>query len=279
MKEMLININGDFTKGELSVLDHGLLYGYGLFETMRAYEGKVFSASRHLDRLYASAAKIGMVLPWTQDELLLELKRSVAKISAPNLYIRLTLSKGTDVDGPLSPSFIIFVRPYEPMPPSCYQRGWSLATVTARKNSTSLLSRLKSLNYLENLIALQEAKLNLADEGLFLNELGYVAEGTRSNIFLVAQDRLITPSVETGILNGITRQIVLETATANGLCCEECFITQDMLASSDEVFCTNSLMEIMPVTRVDREIVGSGMLGTITQKLMQKYTDLVSKTI
>jgi branched-subunit amino acid aminotransferase/4-amino-4-deoxychorismate lyase len=273
----MININGDFTKKEISVLDQGFLYGFGLFETMRVYEGTVFSVEKHLDRLYAGAKALEWSLPWTPGELMIEIKRSVELLPCADLYLRLTVSKGNDIHGNTPPSFMILVRPYDVLPVDCYERGWSLVTVSTRKNSTSLLSRLKSLNYLDNILAKQEAKLKSADEGLFLNELGYVAEGTISNIFLSVKDTLITPSLSTGILNGITRQVVLDIAKNQGIVCEERYLTLDELVLAEEIFCTNSLLEIMPVTSLNAHAVGIGKSGPMTEILSRQYSLLVGR--
>lgn len=270
----IINVNGDFTKHMVHVLDQGFLYGFGLFETMRAYHGQVFSLDRHLDRLYSSAALLAWELPWTAKQLEMEIERSVANFSCPDLYVRLSVSRG-DMAGQTPPSFVIIVRPYEPLAPVCYEQGWSMLQVAIRRNSTSLLSRVKSMNYLDNLLAKQEAKQSGADEGLLLNEQGYVAEGTLSNIFMVVKSKLITPAVETGILNGVTRQLVLELAQAQGLVCEERLIALAEIATAEELFCTNSLMEIMPVTCWENHKVGGGVPGPVTQMLRNEYAKLI----
>jgi branched-chain amino acid aminotransferase len=276
MEKLLININGDTSTQSISVLDHGFLYGFGLFETMRAYDGYVYGLEHHLKRLTAGAASLGWDIPWTQEELTREIEKLVMHDACPNLYIRLTISRGAGSASPdpmtcLNPNYIIFARPYRALPEETYQRGWRLSQATIRRNSSSPLSRIKSLNYLDNILAKQEAKRHHADEGLLLNEAGYVAEGSMSNIFLVQDGVLVTPCIETGILNGITRQTILDIARSHNIPCKEKYVTLTDLAMAEELFCTSSLLEVMPVTSWNEKPVGTGRAGEVTQKFRQWY--------
>jgi branched-chain amino acid aminotransferase len=280
MERLLININGDTSAQSISVLDHGFLYGFGLFETMRAYDGYVFGLEHHLERLAASAASLGWDIPWTKEELTEELEKLVMHDSCTDLYIRLTISRGAGLASPepttcSNPNYIIFVRPYRALSEETYQRGWRLSQVTIRRNSSSPLSRIKSLNYLDNILAKQEAKRQHADEGLLLNEAGDVAEGSMSNIFLIQDGALITPCIETGILNGITRQTILDIARLRSIPCKEKYVTVTDLAIAEELFCTSSLLEVMPVTSWNGKPVGTGKAGDATQKFRKWYQDYI----
>jgi branched-chain amino acid aminotransferase len=280
-----IFLNGSFvdsTRAKISVLDRGFLYGDGLFETMRAYSGEVFRLGDHLDRLFRSAKEIGISIPYSQKEL----KSIVNKLIKINMisqgYIRATISKGVSDFGLISkpkssPTLVIVARVFKPYSPSEYRKGWRAIVVETRQNQASPLSRLKSLNFLNNILARREAELKGADEGIFLNTLGEVCEASTSNIFLVKKGVVITPPEESGLLPGITRKVVLELTSSLGVEAWEKKVFLDDLMVADESFLTNSLIEIMPVVEIDGRALGNGKPGKVTQRIHKAYQELVNR--
>ncbi|HWR39309.1 MAG TPA: aminodeoxychorismate lyase [Patescibacteria group bacterium] len=280
---MLIHWNGAVTTVEqsrISPLDHGFLYGHGLFETLRVYHGQPFAWDRHYRRLQAGAT----LLEWPKLPRSEDLDRRMQELlTASGLVeasIRLTLSRGAGAPRPDpsscgSLSVVIFAQAYTPPPAEVYQRGWSLQTTGYTRNQQSPLCRLKSANYLENLLAKQAASRSGAKEALFLNTRGTVAEGTMSNLFIVEKGCLLTPDIASGLLPGITREIILELARKSDLDVSEEPISLQRAMESDEVFLSSSLLEIMPVTLWDGQAVGGD--GNITQQLRQLYREQVQK--
>lgn len=281
IQDSIINVNGQVNQTSISVMDYGFLYGFGLFETMRAYDGTIFCLERHLERLYYSAERLQWGLPWGKEELAGQVTQTLRSLSGGNGYVRLSVTRGIgtslDLASCIKPSFAVMVRPYQPLSAQRYQQGWHLITSTIRRNSTSPFSRVKSLNYADNILAKQEAKDKGADEGLLLNEAGYVAEGCTSNVFVVKNGMLGTPCLESGILNGITRQIVMEIAKKAAVPVVEKRLLPTALADADEVFCTNSLLEIMPVTRWEGKGINQGALGPITGFIQDQYQQMVQR--
>ncbi|MFB0528217.1 MAG: aminotransferase class IV, partial [bacterium] len=249
-----IFVNGSFvnlSRAKISVFDRGFLYGDGLFETMRAYWGEVFRLGDHLDRLCRSAKEIELSFSYSPKELKNIIKKILRINSLSDAYIRLTLSRGVSEPGLISKpkssaTLVIVARKFNPLSPSEYRRGWRATIVEARQNQASPVSRLKSLNFLNNILARKEAKAKRVDEGILLNTLGEVTEASTSNIFLVKRDSVITPREESGLLPGITRGVVLELATSLGLKAYKRKVSLDELMGAEEAFLTNSLIEIMP---------------------------------
>jgi len=273
--EVLIRINGQ-NSDQISVLDHAFLYGFGLFETMRGYDGAIFCLQEHLDRLYQAAESLQWILPWEKKELQAAVLDTIQKVDHPDLYIRLNVTRGLgkspDPTTCENPSYVVIVKPYHKSP----LEGWDLKPVSIRRNTTSITSRIKSLNYLDSILAKQEAKANNAHEGLMLNEKGEVAEGSMSNLFIVTKAKtLATSNLESGILNGITRQVVLKLAKELHIPFEERIIELPELDKAAEIFCTSSLVELMPVLQWKNKTVGSGHIGPITQSLLNSYRDRV----
>jgi branched-chain amino acid aminotransferase group I len=266
------------SQASISVLDYGFLYGFGLFETMRAYGGVVFRLESHLERMARSTETLGIPINTA------ELKDGVADTLHANKLIearvRITVSagEGSMTPDPTTcgqPTVLIMASPYQPYPEAVYQKGFSAVISSVRRNSQSPLSRIKSANYLESLLAKQEARAAGADEALRLNERGFLAEASMSNIFLVTDGALKTPGVESGILPGITRQVVLETASRLNIGASEQDIRPEEVFQAQEAFLTNSLMEIMPLTGIDSKTIGSGEPGPVTRRLMAAYRELV----
>jgi len=279
----IVYLNGSLIPGsqaKISVLDYGFLYGFGLFETMRAYGGQVFRLDSHVRRLADSAEILG--LPIRALELQGAVMDTIRANRLSDARIRITVSagEGSMVPDPATchvPTVLIMARDYHPYPEPVYETGFSAVVSAIRRNSQSPLSGLKSANYLESMLAKQEARTAGVDEVLCLNEKGLLAEASMSNIFLVNDGVLQTPRVENGILPGITREVVLEMASQLGITISEQDIVPDELSLSQEAFLTNSLIEIMPLTEVDGEPVGSGRPGLVTQRLMVAYREMVHR--
>ena len=277
----IVYLNGSLiprSQARISALDYGFLYGFGLFETMRAYEGQVFRLDRHLNRLVHSAEVLGLPIGVT------DLKSAVmATIQANQLgdaRVRITISigEGGIVPDPSTcdkPTVLILAGHYQPYPEQVYEKGFRAIVSSIRRNSQSPLSKLKSANYLESILARQEARAAGIDEALCLNEKGLLAEASMSNIFLVTNSILRTPGQDSGILPGITRETILELASPLGINTVEHDIRLDELFQAQETFLTNSLMEIVPLTEVDGKPIGSGKPGPFTKRLAMAYKKLV----
>ena len=277
----IVYLNGSLiprSQARISALDYGFLYGFGLFETMRAYGGQVFRLDSHLNRLARSAEILGLPIQ------ALDLKGAVMdtihanKLSDARVRITISIGEGGMVPDPSActqPTVLILAGHYKPYPKQVYEKGFRAVVSSIRRNSQSPLSRLKSANYLENMLAKQEARAAGVDEAICLNEKGLLAEASMSNIFLVNDGMLRTPGVESGILPGITREVVLELAPQLDIDTFEQDIRLDELFQTQEAFLTNSLMEIMPLTEIDGKPVGSGEPESVTRRLMANYKKLV----
>jgi branched-chain amino acid aminotransferase len=277
----IVYLNGALvprSRAGISVLDYGFLYGFGLFETMRAYGGRIFRLKSHLERLARSAETLGIPIKTS------ELKGAVAdtiranKLSEARVRLAVSAGEGSTTPDPTTcaqPTVLITASHYQPYPESVYQKGFSAVVSSTRRNSRSPLSRIKSANYLESLLARQEARAAGADEALCLNERGFLAEASMSNIFLIADGTLKTPGVDSGILPGITRRVVLEIASRLNISALEQDIRPEEVFQAQEALLTNSLMEIMPLTGVDGKTIGSGEPGPVTRRLMATYRELV----
>ncbi len=276
--EQIIYMNGKLIAAQtgcLSLYDHGFLYGHGLFETMRAYQGNVFRLEAHLNRLARSMSVLGWPCV-SMDELRKAVYSTIRANQLSDASIRLTLSRGIGLARPDattcgSPTMIVFATPYVALSPKSYDAGWSLATVHIRRNLTSPLCSIKSANYLDNLLAKAEAQKQGGREALLLNTAGYVAEGTMCNLFFVIDGKLITPDIASGLLAGITRQVILELALQQGLLIEERPVLPDEITMASEAFLTSSLVELMPVTLLDGSAIGDGRPGIITKRLSAAY--------
>ncbi len=286
MKE-IIYLNGDLIPGsqaKISPFNHGFLYGYGLFETMRAYGGSIFRLDRHLARLHEAAETLGIASELAAFDLETAchdlLKAN--KLAEARIRITATAGEGDMVPNPdtcRGVTIFIAAQKLIPPPPESYKRGYSAILSSYRRNSRSPLSGLKSTSYLENFLARQEARAAGVNEVVLLNEKGFVAEGSSTNIFLVNGETLITPSIESGVLPGITREAVLELAQTIGIMSLVRQVELSELIEADEAFLTSSTIETMPLTRLDGKPIGSGKPGPVTQQLMSSYRELVAKEI
>ncbi len=279
----IVYLNGSLiprSQASISALDYGFLYGFGLFETMRAYRGRVFQLERHLSRL-ARAAKI-LRLPIGTLDLKGAVMDTIQANKLDNARIRITVSLGEggmtpDAGTCIKPTVLVMAGHYQPYPREVYQKGFSAIVSSIRRNSQSPLSKLKSTNYLESILARQEAGAAGVDEALCLNEKGVLAEASMSNIFVVTEGTLRTPREDSGILPGITRGIVLELASQLGIDTAEHDIKLEELFQAKEAFLTNSLIEVMPLTVIEGKLIGSGKPGAVTKKLGTAYRKMVMR--
>jgi branched-chain amino acid aminotransferase len=267
------------SRAQVSALDYGYLYGFGLFETMRAYEGRVFRLDRHLRRL-ASSAKV-LSLSIDEAEMQDAVKRTIKANNLGDARVRINVSAGEGAINADSytcrkATMLVVAEEYIPLSKQVYRDGLRVITSTIRRDSQSYLSGMKTTGYLMNIVARQQARLVGADEALCLNEKGLLAEASMSNIFVVSNNILRTPGLESGILPGITRQAVIELASRVGVNCLEGDVQLNDLCNADESFLTSSLMEIMPLTRMGDKRIGDGRVGKITGELITEYKRLVS---
>jgi branched-chain amino acid aminotransferase len=256
----------------VSVFDHGFLYGDGVYETMRAYDGVVFMLDDHLMRLSRSASMIGLSVPHDMDGIRDAVYETMSANSLKNAYVRLTVSRGygpigLDPDLCESPTFVVVAEEMKEYPRAYYERGISVIIARTKRNLKDAIDpRIKSLNFLNNILAKIEAKKAGAYEAIMMNAAGHVAEGTISNVFFSRDGVLCTPSVECGILDGITRNIVLDLAVKEGFAVREGEFTRDDLSSAEEIFITNTTMEVMPVSTLDTVPYSVGRTAKVLRK-------------
>lgn len=280
----IVYLNGDLvptSQAKISPFDHGFLYGYGIFETMRAYNGVIFRLERHLDRLKKAAEALGINSRLASCNLGKACYDVLQANKLADARIRLTVSagEGDAVPNPATCKGItifIVARKLTQLAPESYEKGFKAIISSWRRNSQSPLSQLKTSCYLENILARQEARAAGADEAVILNERGLVAEGSSSNIFLVNQQKLLTPSLNCGVLPGITREAVLELAQSLNIKAIEAEMEPEKLQESEEAFFTNSVIEIMPLTHIGNKPIGTGKPGAITRRLIEAYQKLVA---
>jgi len=277
---MLVYLNGRFVakeQAQVSVFDHGFLYGDGIYETMRAYGGKLFLLKKHLARLKHSADAISLKLPMRLDKIGDALNEALSINKLKEAYVRLHLSRGPGEIGLdpalcVAPTMVIVAKPFHDYPAAYYEQGVSVAIVTTRRNHPlALPPSVKGTNFLNNILAKIEAIKAGAYEGIMLNWEGYVAEGTISNIFMVRKGVLYTPHLDTGILEGVTRDLVLRLAKRKKIPVKEVMLRPKDLVASNECFITNTTMEIMPVAAIDEKKIGKGIPGPVTAALHQAY--------
>ncbi|MGD1087524.1 MAG: branched-chain-amino-acid transaminase [Verrucomicrobiota bacterium] len=282
---MKIFLDGKFCNerdAKVSVFDHGLLYGDGIFEGIRAYNGRVFKLKEHIDRLFSSAKAILLEIPMSHSELMKTTVETCRKNKLRDGYIRLVVTRGVGTLGlnPRSckkPSIIIIADKIQLYPPEFYQRGLDIITVPTVRNLHSALNpAIKSLNYLNNILAKIEANNGGCEEAVMLNAEGFVAECTGDNLFIVKNGALFTPPLSAGALYGITRQTVIELAQATGLKVSEPNLTRYDLFNADECFLTGTGAEIVPVVKIDGRVIGGGKPGKLTRKLVDDYHALTN---
>ncbi|MDO8282053.1 MAG: branched-chain-amino-acid transaminase [Thermodesulfovibrionia bacterium] len=272
------------SKAVVSVFDHGFLYGDGIYETLRAYDGVVFKIEEHIERLFNSAALIRLDISKTPETIIRAVNKTGKANRLSDAYIRITVSRGK---GPIGldpalcpkPTFVIIANPFHGYPAAYYKRGVNVAIVNTRRNfNKSIDPAIKSLNFLNNILAKIEAKERGAYEAIMLNYSGYITEGTISNIFFVKNRTLYTPEVSVGILNGITRMAIIGIAKELGIKVREGKFRPAHIYGAEEVFISNTTMEVMPVAKADDIKIGSGP-GKITKAIHQEYKRKVAEYV
>ena len=284
---MKIYVDGEYygkEEAKISVFDHGLLYGDGVFEGIRFYQGRVFRLTEHIERLYDSAKAICLTIPLEKSGLIEAVLETIRQNELQDGYVRLVVTRGSGDLGlnptlcPRATVFIIASR-ITLYPEEMYRNGLSVVTCSTRRIPHGALSPMvKSLNYLNNVLAKIEAQQAGAGEGLMLNEQGFVAECTGDNIFTVKRGEIFTPPISSGALAGITRQVVFEIAAELGVRITEPAMTRYDIFTADECFLTGTAAEVIPVVTLDNRTIGDGVPGPITRQLMQRFHQLTETT-
>jgi branched-chain amino acid aminotransferase len=286
-KHMKIWLDGnlvDEAAAKVSVFDHGLLYGDGVFEGIRFYNGRIFRLEEHIRRLFDSARAIILDLPWTREEVCGFTCATVAANDLTDGYIRLVVTRGAGGLGlnPYlcpKPSMFIIASTIQLYPEEHYKNGLSIITCATRRPSpAALMPQVKSLNYLNNIMAKVEAIQANALEAVMLNEQGYVTECTGDNLFIMKNGTLLTPLISDGALDGITRAVIIELAGTLGVPVVERSLTRYDIFTADECFLTGTAAEVIPVVALDRRVIGSGKPGPITQRFLAAFHQLAMTT-
>src|SRR6266571_1996184 len=287
VKEAKIYIDGKFypeASAKVSVLDHGLLYGDGIFEGIRFYNGRVFRLEEHLARLWDSARSICLEIPMSMREMTDALLETIRQNDLREGYIRLLVTRGVgnlglNPEQCKRPSVIIIATTVTLYPESVYQSGLTVVTCATRRTSPGALNpAVKSLNYLNNVMARIEGSLAGADEALMLNDAGNVAECTADNVFIIKRGQIFTPPITAGALRGITRSIVFEIAAELGIKITETDITRHDVFIADECFLTGTAAEIIPVIKADGRVIGNGKPGPITARTIARFREMTRET-
>lgn len=277
---MKVYIDGKFyseQNAKVSVFDHGLLYGDGIFEGIRAYHGRVFKLKEHIDRLYCSAKAILLTIPMTPEEMSKAVVDTCRANKIRDGYIRLVVTRGPGGLGLnpnrcKKPSVIIIADKIQLYPPEYYQKGLTIITVPTVRNLHSAVNpAIKSLNYLNNILAKIEANNGGVEEAIMLNAEGYVAECTGDNLFIIKGGTLMTPPLSAGALYGITRGVVMELAKELGMTVTEPNLTRYDVFNADECFLTGTGAELIPVVKLDGRVIGTGAPGSYTKELVSRY--------
>jgi len=272
----------DKADAKISVFDHGLLYGDGIFEGIRMYSGKVFRLEEHIARLFSSAKSILLELPWTQQEVI---QATVDTIKANNLingYVRLVITRGVGGLGlnPYlceKPSMFIIAANIKLYSDESYENGMDLITcATRRPTPASLSPQVKSLNYLNNVMAKIECIQAGVMEGIMLNEQGYVAECTGDNVFIVKRGVVYTPPVSDGSLDGITREVIFDLCNSEEIEIREMSMTRHDVFTCDEAFLTGTAAEVIPFVKLDQRVIGNGKPGPISRRLIHAFRKLAN---
>ncbi|MBC8107908.1 MAG: branched-chain-amino-acid transaminase [Anaerolineae bacterium] len=271
----------DKADAKVSVYDHGLLYGDGVFEGIRVYNGKIFECDAHVDRLYASAKSIRLDIPITKKAFVEAMEQTVAANGFTDCYIRAVVTRGVgdlgiDPKKSRKPSIFIIADTIAIYPKAMYEEG--IATIVSsyiRNHPNSCSPRIKSLNYLNNILGKIEANDAGVPEAIMLNHMGNVSEATADNVFIVRNGTVLTPGTTEGILEGITRQVIIKLCRMLGIPCLETQIQRHDLYIADEMFLTGSGAEVMPVTTVDKRQIGNGKVGPLTKKLLEAFRQYI----
>jgi len=282
-KSLQIYIDGEFfdeSEAKVSVFDHGLLYGDGVFEGIRFYNGRVFRMEAHLDRLWESAHSICLDIPISREAMDEALLETIRQNGLRDGYVRLIVTRGVGNLGlnPAHckrPSIIIIASTIALYPEEVYRKGLTVVTVATRRMGASALNpAIKSLNYLNNVLARLEANLANADEALMLNDAGNIAECTADNVFIVKRGQIMTPPITAGALRGITRSVVFDIAAELKIKISEPELTRHDLYIADEAFLTGTAAEVIPMINVDGRTIGNGKPGPITKRTIERFRAL-----
>ena len=271
----------DESEAKISVFDHGLLYGDGVFEGIRVYDGLVFELSAHLERLYQSANAIRLAIPVSADDMSLALRQTVEANNVVNGYVRLVVTRGKGNLGlnPFvcePPQIFIIADDIQLYPEELYEKGMKVVSAsTVRNHPLSLPPQIKSMNYLNNILAKIEAIDSDVPEAIMYNHQGNVAEATGDNVFIVKKGIIFTPPTEAGALEGITRNTVIRLAKSQGIEVLERDLTKFDLYSADEFFLTGTAAEVIGIVEIDGRVVGGGVPGPITRFLKEKFFEYV----
>jgi branched-chain amino acid aminotransferase len=283
----IIYLDGQYLPREeakISVYDHGLLYGDGIFEGIRIYNGRIFKLEEHIKRLYESARSICLNIPLTKEEMAAAHIETARRNGLRDAYVRTIVTRGVgnlgvDPRKCDQPTVIIIVDKISLYPPEMYEKGLDCATVATRRNMVDTsTAQVKSLNYMNSVMGKIDTWKSGAFEGIMLDRNGYVTEATADNVFIIKDGELLTPPVYLGILNGITRSTVLELAKKLGIPAREAVFTRHDLYTADECFLTGSGAEVIPVINIDMRDIGTGKPGEITWRLIRAYRELVNST-
>ena len=267
----------DRADAKVSVFDHGLLYGDGVFEGIRAYHGKIFECEAHLDRLFQSAKAIRLTIPMPREAVRAAMEETIKANNFTDCYLRVVVTRGVGTLG-LSPvrcerpSVFVITDLLELYPREMYEKGMSIVTASVIRNHPNAMSpRVKSLNYLNNILAKLEAIDAGVPEAIMLNSEGNVAECTADNIFIVRDGQVQTPQTHDGVLEGVTRRVMLDLCRRHSIPCVEKTLQRHDLYIASECFLTGTGAEVIPVTKIDNRQIGSGQPGPITQKLIEAF--------
>ncbi len=288
---MIVYVNGSYVSEEeakVSVFDHGFLYGDGVFEGIKAYNGRIFALDEHVDRFFESAQSIQLTLPLTRSEMKQAIIETVKRNKLKDAYIRPVASRGKgalglDPRGCKQATVVIIVdaeirHPEDTGGTSLSQKGIKVITTTFRRNGPDVLSpRVKSTNYLNNILAKLQANAVGVQDAIFLNGQGFVCELTGDNLFIVKDSKMITPPLWFGILDGLTRRAILKIGRDMGLESTEEPLTLHDLYTCDECFCTATRVEVLPIVWVDGRQVGNGAPGPITAKITKNFLELANR--
>ena len=286
MQDSIAYLNGLFTNLEnakVSILDRGFCYGDGLFETMRACKGKVFRLDQHLNRLYQSLPLIFLDLPMTRGEVKSVVQETLTRNKFKNAMLRLTVTRGINalsfqMDPEMPPTLVVHARPHSPLPKSIYRKGVQISLLTLKASGLPGVTRgLKTCNFLPNILVREISNRKGSMEGIIVDPVLGVTEGATSNLFIVKQGVLKTPTINGYVLKGITRQVVIEIAKNHKVPVEESILMPEDILSADEVFITNSGIDIVPVVRVDDKYMGNKKPGILTCFIQDEFLKCIEE--
>jgi branched-chain amino acid aminotransferase len=288
MQDSVVYINGLFTplkNAKVSILDRGFCYGDGLFETMRAFKGNVFRSDHHLERLFRSLPLIFIDLPMTRQEVKAVVQEILNRNKFKNAIIRLTITRGINepsfqIDPEVPPTLVVHARPHYPLPKTIYRHGVQITLLTLPASTLpGVNQRLKTCNYLPNILVREISQRQGSMEGVIVDPIRGVTEGATSNLFIVKQGVLKTPAVNNSVLEGITRRVVLEIARDHKIPIEKGPLTTEDVLTADEVFITNSGIDIVPVVQVDNTLIGNKKPGILTRFLKDKFLKCIEEEV